>query len=182
MFVDRYDHAAQRARGIAGIARDRFADGSIRTALLRIAAHLEAAAAHLEAAAARLDAAAAGGDAVPPGGYEELPSAAGRELFLAEQVAVDHPATRFPAELGQYVLNVLTGRPLPFPHRLRPLHHPFVKREAVLLHALHLLHQDTAMMTEAPDEWLRQVFTVWQQHARMTDEIRADRARPRSQP
>ncbi|MER7196058.1 hypothetical protein [Streptomyces flaveolus] len=199
--VDPCAQAARRARVIAGIARDRFADGRIRTALLGIAAHLDAAAAHLDTAA-RLDAAtrldpcairldavagvgavAAGPGVVPPGVGGEPLSAAVRELFCAEQVAVDHPAARFPAELGQYVLHALTGgRALPFPHPLRPLNHPFVKREADLLHALHLLHHDTTLMTEAPGEWLRQVFTIWQQHARLTDVIRADRARPHSRP
>ncbi|MFK0159062.1 hypothetical protein ACIQVK_44210 [Streptomyces sp. NPDC090493] len=170
-FIGQYAQAAQRARVVANIARDRYTtDHGIRVALLRIAAHLDVAALEFEA--------------VPPGAYEELPTEACEELFMAEQVAVEHPATRFPAELGEYVLVPLVDRELPFPARLNPVNPEFAKfaqRETDQAHALHLLHRDNEHQWERTDDWLRQVFKVWEKHLRLEAEVRVDNGRPDNQ-
>ncbi|MEU2585262.1 hypothetical protein ABZ612_20340 [Streptomyces avermitilis] len=170
-FVDQYRQAAQRARVVAEIARNRHtADGTIRAALLAIAERLDAAAREFEA--------------VPPGAYEELPTEACEELFMAEQIAVDHPAARFPAELGEYVLVPLVDRELPFPARLNPVNPEFAdfaQRETDLARALHLLHDDNDHQWERTDDWLREVFKVWLKHARLADEVRVDNGRPDNQ-
>ncbi|MGW2421494.1 hypothetical protein ACWC0C_19970 [Streptomyces sp. NPDC001709] len=163
--------AAQRARVIAEIARDRYTtDHAIRTALLAIAE--------------RLDAAAREFDAVPPNAGAELPTEATEALFMAEQIAVDHPAARFPAELGEYVLMPLVDRPLPLPARLNPADPEFAdfaQRETDLVHELHLLHADEPHQFERTDDWLRQVFKVWQKHLRLADEVRVHNGRPCNQ-
>ncbi|GHH22405.1 hypothetical protein [Streptomyces lanatus] len=170
-FVGQYAQAAQRARVVAEIARDRFTtDPSIRATLYAIAE--------------RLDAAAREFVAVPPGAYEELPTEACEELFMAEQIAVDHPAARFPAELGEYVLVPLVDRELPFPRRLDPARPEFAKfaqRETEQAHALHLLHADGPHQWERTDDWLRQVFKVWEKHLRLAAEIAVDNGRPCNQ-
>ena len=167
-FVDQYSQAAQRARVVAQIARDRFTDdNSIRAALMGIAGHLDAAAREFEA--------------VPPGAYEELPTEATEELFHAEQIAVDNPAVRFPNNLGEYVLVPLVDRELPFPGQLEPVNPEFMdfaQREANLAHALHLLHSDGDHQWERTDDWLRQVFRVWEKHLRLAGEVRVDNGRP----
>ncbi|MFI7415284.1 hypothetical protein ACIBU0_42290 [Streptomyces sp. NPDC049627] len=167
-FVGQYEQAAQRARTVAEIARDRFTtDPRIRAALLAIAE--------------RLDAAAREFAAVPPGAYTELPTEATEELFMAEQIAVENPAARFPAELGEYVLVPLVDRELPFPRRLNPVNPEFAQfaqREAEQAHALHLLHNDGPHQWERTDDWLRQVFKVWEKHLRLEAEIAVDNARP----
>lgn len=167
-FVGQYEQAAQRARTVAQIARDRFTtDPGIRAALYAIAD--------------RLDAAAREFDAVPPGAYEHLPSEATEELFMAEQIAVDHPAARFPAELGEYVLVPLVDRELPFPRRLNPVNPKFAQfaqRETDQAHALHLLHDDGPHQWERTDDWLVQVFKVWEKHLRLEAEIAVDNGRP----
>ncbi|MEU2969017.1 hypothetical protein ABZ687_29070 [Streptomyces ardesiacus] len=158
--------AAHRARVIAEIARDRFAPPAAFAALQGMAALLDVAAAHF--------------DAVPPNAPRELPTEATEALFLAEQVAVDHPAARFPAELGEYVLAPLVNRPLPLPAPLKPRDTGrFAQREADLIHALHLLHADGTHQQERPADWLRQVFTVWRDWMRLEGEIREDNARAR---
>ncbi|MFD9395005.1 hypothetical protein ACFWBB_31035 [Streptomyces sp. NPDC060000] len=170
-FVGQYAQAAQRARVVAEIARDRFTtDPAIRAALLGIAERLDAAAREFEA--------------VPPGAYEELPTEATEELFMAEQIAVDHPAARFPAELGEYVLVPLVDRELPFPRPLnsaRPKFAQFAQREAEQAHALHLLHADGPHQWERTEDWLRQVFKVWEKRLRLEDEVRVDNGRPDNQ-
>ncbi|MFJ4084962.1 hypothetical protein ACIP2Z_39215 [Streptomyces iakyrus] len=170
-FVGQYAQAAQRARTVAEIARDRFtADDNVRAALYTIAA--------------RLDAAAREFDAVPPGAYEELPTEATEELFMAEQIAVEHPAALFPAELGEYVLVPLVDRELPFPRRLNPVNPGFAKfaqRETEQAHALHLLHADGPHQWERTEDWLHQVFKVWEKHLRLEAEVRVDNGRPDDQ-
>ncbi|QOV40224.1 hypothetical protein IM697_18555 [Streptomyces ferrugineus] len=170
-FLDQYRQTAQRARVVAEIARDRYTtEDSIRAALAGIAARLDAAAREFEA--------------VPPGAYEELPTEATEELFMAEQIAVDHPAALFPAELGEYVLVPLVDRELPFPRPLNPARPEFAKfaqREAVQAHALHLLHADGTHQWERTDDWLRQVFKVWEKHLRLAAEVRVDNGRPCNQ-
>ncbi|MEU1275643.1 hypothetical protein [Streptomyces sp. NPDC005799] len=170
-FIDQYRQAAQRARVVAEIARDRYTtDPGIRAALHGIAERLDAAAREFEA--------------VPPGAYEELPTEACEELFMAEQIAVDHPAARFPAELGEYVLVPLVDRELPFPRRLNPVNPTFAKfaqRETEQAHALHLLHDDNDHQWQRTDDWLRQVFKVWEKHLRLEAEVRVDNGRPDNQ-
>lgn len=167
-FVDQYRQAAQRARVVAQIARDRFADNPvIRAALVAIAQRLDHAAREFEA--------------VPPGAYEELPTEATEELFRTEQIAVDNPAVRFPADLGEYVLVPLVDRELPFPGRLDPVNPEFAdfaQRETDLVHALHRLHADGDHQWERTDDWLRQVFRVWEKHLRLAGEVHFDNARP----
>ncbi|SEE82884.1 hypothetical protein SAMN05216483_6685 [Streptomyces sp. 2131.1] len=166
--VNQYAQAGQRARTVAEIARDRFTtDPNIRAALYGIAE--------------RLDAAAREFDAVPPGAYEHLPLEATEELFMAEQIAVEHPAARFPADLGEYVLVPLVDRELPLPHRLNPVNpgfEEFGRREAEQAHALHLLHDDGPHQWERTDDWLRQVFKVWEKRLRLEAEVHVDNARP----
>lgn len=65
-----YRQAAQRARTIAYVARDRFADGPIRAAILTIAASMDEAARELDAAAITAPA--------------EVPDSAASEVFMAE--------------------------------------------------------------------------------------------------
>ncbi|MGW0334297.1 hypothetical protein ACWD0J_20920 [Streptomyces sp. NPDC003011] len=167
-FADRCRQAAHRARVVAEIARDRWADPATMTALrITMAGHLDAAAAHF--------------DAVPTGYDEGVPTAATEELFRAEQIAVERPAGRFPAELGEYILAPLVDRDLPFPARLdpvRPEFEDFAQRETDLVHALHVLHADDEHQRERTEDWLRQVFAVWQAHARLAGEVRVDNARP----
>ncbi|MGP4046885.1 hypothetical protein [Streptomyces sp. 2A115] len=167
-FLDQYRQAAQRARVVAEIARERFTDDPrIRAALLGIAERLDAAAVEFEA--------------VPPGAYEELPTEVTEELFTAEQIAMEHPAARFPAELGEYVLVPLVDRELPFPVRLNPVNPEFAKfaqREADQAYALHLLHADNEHQWERTEDWLRQVFKVWEKHLRLEAEVRVDNGRP----
>ncbi|MGW0191146.1 hypothetical protein ACWDV7_36210 [Streptomyces sp. NPDC003362] len=160
--------AAQRARTIADIARNRYTtDPAIRAALLAIAGHLDTAAHEF--------------DAVPPGTRSKIPNEATEPLFLAEQIAVDHPATRFPAVLGEDVLVPLVDRDLPLPARLNPTDSKFARREADLLHVLLALHADGPHQFQRTDDWLRQVFTVWQQHMRLADEVRIHNSRPGNQ-
>ncbi|MFJ4988829.1 hypothetical protein ACIP9H_34135 [Streptomyces sp. NPDC088732] len=164
-----YAQAAQRARVVAEIARDRFAPPRTMSALGSMAAHL--------------DAAANAFDAVPPGAYEELPTEATEALFRADEIAAANPAGRFPAQLSEYVLVPLVDRELPFPARLDPVDVVrFAQREADLVRSLHRLHYDGDHQWQRTDDWLRQVFTVWQQHARLADEIRTDNARPSVRP
>ncbi len=167
-FADRCRQAAHRARVVAEIARDRWADPATMTALrITMAGHLDAAAAHF--------------DAVPVGCDEGVPTAATEELFRAEQIAVEHPTGHFPAELGEYVLAPLVDRELPFPARLdpvRPEFEDFAQRETDLAHALHLLHADDEHQRERTDDWLRQVFAVWRQWLSLAGEVRVDNARP----
>ena len=155
-FPDAYRQAAQRARVVASIARDRSGPLPTISALSTVAAHLDAAAAHF--------------DAVPPGAYGELPTGACQELSRAGQIAATRPAVRFPVELSEYVLMPLVDRELPFPGRLNLANPQFAQREADLVHMLHLLHTDGTHQRENIASWLHQVFTVWQQHARLTDE------------
>ncbi|MDV6291363.1 hypothetical protein R2F25_38780 [Streptomyces sp. UP1A-1] len=158
--------AAHRARVIAEIARDRFAPPATLAAMRDMAALLDVAAAHF--------------DAVPPNAPRELPTEATEALFRAEQVAVDHPASRFPAELGEYVLSPLVCRDLPMPAPLKPRDTGrFARREADLVHALHLLHADYTHQRERPADWLRQVFAVWRDWMRLEAEVREDNARAR---
>lgn len=159
--------AAHRARIIAEVARDRFADGTIRVALLTIAAHLDAAA-DLFAA-------------VPPG-TQGLPTEATEELFRAEQAAVDCPATRFPPEFGEYVLAPLVERPLPMPALLHPLDPTQALRETDLRNRLAQLHADTEAQAERPAQWLGSALRTWQQHMRLADSVRARNTRPCNQP
>ncbi|MEU6462207.1 hypothetical protein [Streptomyces sp. NPDC046976] len=160
-------NAAQRARTIAYVARNRYADGPIRAALLTIADHMDRAATHF--------------DAVHPGAHEGLPTEATEELFLSEQVAVDCPATRFPAELGEYVLALLVGRALPMPAPLHPADPQRALRETEIRNRLVQLHDDTASQWARPEEWMRSVLTTWQKHMRLADEVRAHNARPCNQ-
>ncbi|MCX4976505.1 MULTISPECIES: hypothetical protein [unclassified Streptomyces] len=166
-FVDPYRQAAQRARVVAEIARDRFAPPETLPYLNFMAAYLETAARLL--------------DAQPPGAYEELPTEATEALFRAEQIAVEHPAARIPAELGEYVLVPLVDRPLPFPNPLGPVSARYEKQEADLVHALHLLHDDGEHQRERTDDWLREVFTIWRKRMRLADDVRVDNARPCNQ-
>jgi hypothetical protein len=161
-----YAQAAHRARIIAETARDRFADGSIRMAILTIAAHLDAAADHFAA--------------VPPG-TQGLPTEATEELFRAEQAAVDCPATRFPPELGEYVLAPLVDRPLPMPAPLRPLDPAHTLRETDIRNRLVQLHADTAAQFGRPAQWLGSVLRTWQKHMRLADEVRVHNGRPCNQ-
>ncbi|MEV6403938.1 hypothetical protein AB0M58_13465 [Streptomyces bobili] len=163
--------AAQRARCVAEIARDRWAAPVTRTVLRHaMAGHLDAAAASLEAVAA---------------GYHEGPPAeATAGLFRAKQIAEEHPEGRFPAELGEYILAPLVDRDLPFPARLNPVNpefEDFAQREADLAHALHLLHADDEHQQERTDEWLQQVFTVWRKWLCLAGEVRVDNGRPDNQ-
>ncbi|MFF4902189.1 hypothetical protein [Streptomyces sp. NPDC001068] len=162
-----YLQAAQRARTIAYVARDRFADGQIRAAILAIAACLDEAARELDAAATTAPA--------------QVPDSAASEVFMAEQHAVDCPRTRFPALLGEYVLAPLGGRTLPMPEPLRPLDAERAARETDLVNRLEQLHADTEMQADAPDTWLRTVLMVWQKHMRLADEVLATNGRPCNQ-
>ncbi|MGW2550041.1 hypothetical protein [Streptomyces sp. NPDC001635] len=169
-YVGPYDAAAQRARVVAEIARDRFAPPATMSALGFIAAHLDAAAAAFEA--------------VPPGAYDELPTEACEELFRAQEIAAQHPAARFAADFGEYILVPLIDRALPFPDRLDPADLEFAdfgKREADLVHALHRLEWDGEHQWERTDDWLRQVFTVWRDWMRLAAEVHVHNSRPENQ-
>ncbi|MFE2184147.1 hypothetical protein [Streptomyces sp. NPDC059455] len=166
-FVDHYAQAAQRAYAIAGIARDRFAPPETLLVLGQIARHLDQAGAFL--------------DALKPGAYVSLPVEATEALWLADTLAEDHPATRFPIGFTNYVLQPLTDRSLPFPDPLFPVTDRFGRQEADLVHALHQLHGDNKHQWERTDHWLCEVFTVWQKHMRLADEVRVDNARPCNQ-
>ncbi|MFF9901310.1 hypothetical protein [Streptomyces longispororuber] len=170
--VSPYTHAARRARTLAEVALDRYTtDPGIRDALVRIALHLDGAAYALEA--------------VTPGADESSYTDATEELFHAEQIAVENPAARLPAELSSYVLAPLVDRALPLPaplHPKSPDFADFTRREADLAHALHLLHSDHEHQAQRTDDWLRQVCKVWQQHTRLADEVRADNARAHRHP
>jgi hypothetical protein len=162
-----YRQAAQRARTIAEIARDRFADGPIRAAILTIAASMDEAARELDAAAITAPA--------------EVPDSAAMEVFMAEQYAVDCPAARFPALMGEYVLAPIGGRTLPAFDALRPLDAAHAVRETDLVNRLEQLHADTAWQADYPDQWLRTVLMVWQKHMRLADEVRVHNGRPCNQ-
>lgn len=163
-FVDQYTQAANRARITAAVARDRYAGPETMAVLHRIAEHLEAAAGHL--------------DAHEPGAFVDLPFEASEELWKADWLAEEHPATRFPVAFTNYVLEPLSGRPLPFPEPLNPVTDRFALRETDLRNRLAQLHADGELMAEQPDEWLRTVLTVWRDWMRLADEVRVDNGRP----
>ncbi|WP_330342624.1 hypothetical protein [Streptomyces sp. NBC_00557] len=166
-FTTPHAQAAQRARTIAEIARDRFADGPIRAALLAIAAHMDRAADHLET--------------MLPGADKALPTQAAEQLSNAEHIAAKHPAARFPAELGAYVLAPLAVRALPLPAPLHPVTPRLALRETDLRNRLIQLHEDDDHQEDYPEEWLRSVFTTWQKFMRLADEVRVDNLRPCNQ-
>ncbi|MFI5990355.1 hypothetical protein ACIBAC_00675 [Streptomyces sp. NPDC051362] len=155
-----YAQAVQQARTIAEIARDRYADGVIRSALLTIAAHLDMAAVHLA---------------------DDALMEATEALISAEQVIVEHPMTRFPALLGEYVLAPLEGRPFPMPHPLRTSRPEDAMRDTDVRNRLAQLHADPTGPTERPEQWLRAVLNTWQKHLRLVDSVRAMNARPCNQ-
>ncbi|MCG8971825.1 hypothetical protein [Streptomyces sp. CL12-4] len=159
--------AGQRARVIAEIARDRFAPPATLPILQTIAAHLETAAHYLETDT--------------PGDLSSITVEVTEALWLADMLAEDNPATRFPVDFTNYVLHQLTGRPLPFPAPLNPLSSTLAEREASVTGRLQHLHDDTTAQANHPAEWLRAVLALWQKHMRLADEVRADNGRPDNQ-
>lgn len=159
-----YAQAAQRARVIADIARDRYAGPDTMTILVRIAGFLSSAALFL--------------DDEKPGPVVTVPTEATEALWRADTLAEQHTQTRFPEGFTTYVLHPLTGRPLPFPAPLHPVSPALTLRETDTRNRLAQLHADTEQQTERPDEWLRAVMTTWQKHMRLADEIHVDNARP----
>lgn len=166
--ADPYAQAAQRARVIADVARDRYAGPDTMTVLVRIAGFLDSAALFL--------------DDEKPGPDVSLPDEVTEALWRADTLAEQDPQTRFPEGFTNYVLHALTGRPLPFPEPLNPVSPTLALREIDARNRLAQLHADTEQQAECPDGWLRAVLTTWQQHMRAADIIRADNARPCNRP
>lgn len=160
-----YEQAAHRARTIAEVARDRFADGPIRAVILTIAARMDDAARGFDAAA------------LTPASVELFDLAA-TEVFMAEEEAIGCPAARFPDVFGNYILAPVDGRKLPMPEPLYPLDPEHAVRETDLRNRLEQLHADTAQQADHPAQWLRSVLTAWQKHMRLADSVRAHNGRP----
>ncbi|MET9776224.1 hypothetical protein ABZ023_18520 [Streptomyces sp. NPDC006367] len=159
--------AAQRARVIAQIARDRYAPPATRPVLETIAGYLDTAAHHLETDT--------------PGALVSVPVEATEALWHADRLAEEHPATRFPTDFTNYVLHQLTGRPLPTPEPLNPTRPALAEREQSLTWRLRSLHADTATQAQHPAEWLYSALGLWQRLMRLADEVRVDNARPCNQ-
>lgn len=168
-----YRAATDRARVIAKVARDRFADPETMRVLGDVARHLTAAA----------DSLATYEPSTLPGlAGHDVPIEAWGELFIVETLASDHPATRFPAEITEYVKAPLgIDRPLPFPAPLNPVSARSSKQETELRGELEQLHQDTARADTDVDGWMTDVCTVWRKWMRLAAEVRADNGRPCNQ-
>ncbi|NML55099.1 hypothetical protein HHL19_35780 [Streptomyces sp. R302] len=162
-----HGEAAERARIIAATARSRYADPTTMTVLLRIAGLLDIAALAL--------------DAEQPRPYISVPTEVTEALWKADTLAEEHPQTRFPADFTNYVLQPLTGRPLPFPDPMNPFSPPLALRELNLRNRLTQLHDDTAHQAERLAGWLAQVLLTWRDLMRLADEVRIDNARPCNQ-
>ncbi|MFD5856117.1 hypothetical protein [Streptomyces chartreusis] len=161
--------ATDRARVLAQIARDRFADPATMRILGDIARHLSAAA----------DALANYTPSTTPGlAGHDVPSEAWEELFIADTLAYDHPATRFPGDFTDYVKQPITDRPLPFPDPLNPLADSLAKRETALRDRLEQLHAATARPDVDVAGWLTDVMTVWRDWMKLAGEIALDNERP----
>lgn len=161
--------AADRARVIAAVARDRFAPPQTLRILSEIARHLSAAAD---------DFATYTPSTIPGLTGHDLPIEAVGELWIAGVLAEDNPAARFPADFTEYVTAPLTGRPLPFPDPLRPVNDRLAARERDLRNRLEQLHADTAHATESVEQWMTAVLKVWRDWMRLADEVGVDNARP----
>ncbi|MFI0813646.1 hypothetical protein [Streptomyces echinatus] len=155
--------AAQYARIIAAIARNRPAPPATLQILQVIASQMDTAANYL--------------DTDTPGPLSSLPIEATEALWLAEVLAEDNPATQLPADFTNYVLHHVTGRPLPFPEPMLPLSDRLAMQEVDLTNRLQHLHDDTDMQAAHPDEWLRTVFSLWQKLMRLADAVREDNNR-----
>jgi hypothetical protein len=151
-----YRAAADRARALAAIARQRVTDPEAMRTLGDIARHLSTAADILATHQ-------------PTG--RDLPPLAAAELEIADTLADDHPATRFFSEFTHYVTQPVTGRRLPFPDPLRPLTASRTARESELRYRLEQLHNDTKTATENVAAWLSDVFTVWGDWMTLADEV-----------
>lgn len=149
--------AADRARALAALARQRPADPETMRTLGDIARHLSTAADILATH--------------QPTTGRDLPPAAEAELQIADMLADDHPSTRFFSEFTLYVTQPVTGRRLPFPDPLRPLTASRTARERELRYRLEQLHNDTTTATDNPVAWLTDVFTVWGDWMTLADEV-----------
>lgn len=152
-----YRAAADRARALAALARQRVTDPEVMRTLGDIARHLSAAADVFTTH--------------QPTTGQDLPLTAKAELQIADTLADDHPATRFFSEFTLYVTQPVTGRHLPFPDPLRPLADSRTARERELRHRLEQLHNDTKTATGNPAAWLTDVFTVWGDWMTLADEV-----------
>ncbi|MFE5923159.1 hypothetical protein [Streptomyces sp. NPDC056468] len=108
----------------------------------------------------------------------DVPSEAWGELYIADTLAYNHPATRFPGDFTEYVKAPVTGRTLPFPDPLNPLADWLAVRETDLRNRLEQLHADTAHADNDVAEWLTAVFTVWRDWMKLAGEVRVDNERP----
>ncbi|GAA2439278.1 hypothetical protein [Streptomyces glaucus] len=163
-----YAAAAERARILAQIARDRFAPPETLRVLGDIARHLDAAADTL---------AAYKPSTIPGLAGHDVPSEAWEELFIADTLALDHPATRFPTDFTDYVKQPITGRRLPFPDPLNPLADWLAERETALRDRLEQLHADTARADADAAGWLTDVFTALRDWMKLAGEIAEDNRR-----
>jgi hypothetical protein len=163
-----YREAADRARVIAAVARDRFGPPETLRILGDIARHLSAAADHFAAYTP---------SATPGLAGHDFPAEAAGELWIAETLAYDHPAARFPMEFTQYVKAPFTGL-MPFPDPLNPLSDRFAQQETELRNRLEQLHADTARATEDVVQWLTEILTVWRDWMRLAEVVRVDNNQP----
>ncbi|WP_329020381.1 hypothetical protein [Streptomyces sp. NBC_01601] len=166
-----YRTAADRARVIAAVARDRFSPPETLHILDVIARHLSAAADHF---AVRTS------STTPAGTDLTLPAEAATELRIADALAASHPATRLPVGFTEYVKAPFTGQ-LPFPEQLNPVTARFAEEEKDLRARLDQLHSDTDRAATNVTEWLTDILTVWLKWMRLADVVRVDNGRPDNQ-
>jgi hypothetical protein len=162
--------AAERARIIAQVARDRFAPPATITVLRFIASHL--------------DRAATAYDSYRQGTLlNPLFEAAHAALNDARELAQLHPDTRFPVNFTDYVEAAFSGVTLPMPTPLNPVSDALRAREATLTHRLTLIHAalNETGSVQGTDAWLSSALAVQRDLMRLADEVRVDNARPCNQ-
>lgn len=153
-----YRAAADRARALAALARQRVTDPETMRTLGDIARHLSAAADIFATVQ-------------PSTTGQDLPPMASAELQIADTLADDRPSTRFFSEFTHYVTQPVTGRRLPFPDPLNPIADTRTARERELRYRLERLHNDTKTATDDVAAWLTDVFTVWGDWMTLANEV-----------
>ncbi|MCD9904255.1 hypothetical protein LUR56_37925 [Streptomyces sp. MT29] len=164
LFAAEYDQAAQRARTLAEIARDRFAPPKTISVLREIAALLDRVAEDLSVYETRK--------------YIGLSYEASRDLCEAEALALAHTAARFAPDYTLYVLQPLNSRPFPLPDPLHPVTRQFARREARATHRIWAHNAEGEQLTGDPSQWLRLVMAAWRDWATLAVEVEVDNARP----
>ncbi|MGG2460181.1 hypothetical protein ACO0M4_10225 [Streptomyces sp. RGM 3693] len=152
---------AVRARTAAVVARDRFGAPDTMRALRFIAAHFDAAAAACDA-------------------YDGTTNAPFMEMWHAladaRELITMHPASRFPADVIDYITAPLTAAPLPTRPRLLPASERLAAQETALRADLDRLHADTAAADT--EHWFRAVLTTLAKWKRLEGEVTVDNTRP----